>query len=182
MSACPVRLSWRLQQYLRACGGCSHDLALPRCWCGCACDFHEVHWSDCCSQQLSKPAMPSGRRYVHCSFSDPPPVSSGRPYALVERSLEHWTAHHSGEAVPRGLLRDLLAESVSASAVGCGWVSELGARSMQAGGSWLCSSRTCTCGTCWPNNICQMQGPRLHYIIMEEPLFFTSTCSCRCTR
>ena len=40
-----------------------------------------------------------------------------RPYALVERSLEHWTSRHSAQAVPRGLLRDLLAESVAPSVV-----------------------------------------------------------------
>ena len=40
-----------------------------------------------------------------------------RPYALVEHSLAHWTSRHSGEAVPRGLLRDLLAESVAPCAV-----------------------------------------------------------------
>ena len=48
-----------------------------------------------------------------CSF-----VTRGcRPYALVEHSLAHWTSRHSGEAVPRGLLRDLLAESVAPCAV-----------------------------------------------------------------
>ncbi len=52
----------------------------------------------------------------------PQPVSrpdrwACRPYALVEHSLAHWTSQHSGEAVPRGLLRNLLAESVNPCAV-----------------------------------------------------------------
>ncbi|KAK9839289.1 hypothetical protein WJX81_005803 [Elliptochloris bilobata] len=61
-----------------------------------------------------------------------------RPNALVERSLEHWTSHHSGEAVPRGLLRDLLAESVSPSAL-AGDVALMGSRlaARAAGGGRL---------------------------------------------
>ncbi len=40
-----------------------------------------------------------------------------RPYAVVERSLEHWGRRHGEEAVPRGLLRQLLAEDVAPGAV-----------------------------------------------------------------
>jgi len=36
---------------------------------------------------------------------------------VVERSLEHWGRRHGEEAVPRGLLRQLLAEDVAPGAV-----------------------------------------------------------------